>query len=55
MSLSERIPYEHIPHPHVAVHRKGRPVKVADQFDRGTAPARLNAWLAVVGASLFCV
>jgi hypothetical protein len=47
VSLSDRIPYQHIPHPHVAAHRNGRPVKVADQLDRGTAPARFNAWLAV--------
>jgi len=47
VSLSEQIPYEHIPHPHVAAHRRARPVRVADQLGRGSAPARFNAWLAV--------
>jgi hypothetical protein len=39
--------YQHIPHPHVANHRKRGPVKVADQLPRGNAVERLNARLAV--------
>ena len=39
--------YEHIPHPHVANHRKRGPVKVADQLPRDTAIERFKARFAV--------
>ncbi|HYR63741.1 MAG TPA: hypothetical protein VET24_14065 [Actinomycetota bacterium] len=39
--------YQHIPHPHIAAHRKAAPVKVADQLPQGNAVQRLNARFAV--------
>ncbi|HMC05285.1 MAG TPA: hypothetical protein VKJ83_07415 [Actinomycetota bacterium] len=39
--------YQHIPHPHVANHRKRGPVKTADQLPHDTPVQRFNAKLAV--------
>jgi hypothetical protein len=39
--------YEHIPHPHIAMHARRGPVKVADQMPRGNAIQRFNARVAV--------
>lgn len=39
--------YEHVPHPHVALHKTRRPAKVADQLPRGSAAQRFNARVAV--------
>jgi hypothetical protein len=39
--------YKHIPHPHIAMHARRGPVKVADQMPRGNAIQRFNARVAV--------
>ena len=39
--------YEHVPLPHLALHRKERPIKVIDQMKRDTPAQRFNTWLAV--------
>jgi hypothetical protein len=39
--------YQHVPHPHIAMHAKRGPVKVADQLPRGNAIQRFNARFAV--------
>jgi hypothetical protein len=39
--------YQHVPHPHIAMHAKRGPVKVADQMPRDNAIQRFNARFAV--------
>jgi hypothetical protein len=39
--------YKHVPHPHIAMHSRRGPVKVADQMPRGNAIQRFNARFAV--------
>jgi hypothetical protein len=39
--------YQHIPHPHIAMHARRGPVKVEDQLPRGNAIQRFNARVAV--------